>query len=228
MTNSSATPSPAATLALTVWQPFAGLLVAGIKPVENRTWAPGGRIRPGDRFMIHAGSRYDYDSWAWCIDLKKRLGPIGGWPRLREPTWPLSAVKPNPDADPLGITPYSAIVGVVTLDEVRREPRGFDPFWVGPVGWYVRDAVPIEPVGCVGFQGLWRPSPAVAAEVNARVDAVLAAEIATQSEVLRRGNIRCFTCGAQAIGGGLDARGGAVIRCENNCPVVIKGLDGNT
>lgn len=162
-------------LAITVWQPFAGLLVSGVKPVENRTWSPK-CLRPGDRFFIHAGARYDREAWEWCIALKGRLGPEGKWGEVRKTPWPLSPSKPNPDADPLGTTPYGAIVGAVTLDEVRRTARGDDPWWIGPIGWYVRDPVPIDPVWCSGSQSLWKPSPAVVAEANARIDAVLAAE----------------------------------------------------
>lgn len=39
--------------ALTIHQPWAGLIMAGIKPVENRSWRPN--LAPGDRFAIHAG-----------------------------------------------------------------------------------------------------------------------------------------------------------------------------
>ncbi len=42
--------------ALTVRQPWAGLIVAGIKTVENRTWSPSeGTLHEGERFYIHAG-----------------------------------------------------------------------------------------------------------------------------------------------------------------------------
>lgn len=117
-------------LAITVWQPFAGLLVSGVKTVENRTWSPRG-IRPGDRFLIHAGVRYDRGSWVWVHDLAEELKAKNQWRMFRTPSWPLSASKPNPDADPVGATPYGAIVGAVTLDEVRRTARGM-PIRSGP------------------------------------------------------------------------------------------------
>ena len=44
--------------ALTVRQPWAGLIAHGIKNVENRTWAPTRGLYIGDRFAIHAG-RWD-------------------------------------------------------------------------------------------------------------------------------------------------------------------------
>lgn len=45
--------------ALTVRQPWAGLIALGIKDVENRTWTPVPVLVPGDRFAIHAGTGYD-------------------------------------------------------------------------------------------------------------------------------------------------------------------------
>lgn len=212
-------------LTITVWQPFAGLLVSGVKTVENRTWSPRG-LRPGDRFLIHAGVRYDRDSWEWVLGLAEELKAKNQWRMFRTPSWPLSASKPNPDADPVGATPYGAIVGAVTLDEVRRAARGDDPWFCGPIGWYVRDPVPIDPVWCSGAQGLWKPSPAVIAEVNARVETVLAAERERDNRSLREANIRCFTCGAQVVSHGLNEKGCVMLRCsEKNCDVIVKGME---
>src|SRR5215831_13073085 len=43
---------------LTVRQPWAGLIARGIKDVENRSWAPSA-LDIGDRFAIHASTRFD-------------------------------------------------------------------------------------------------------------------------------------------------------------------------
>jgi len=52
-------------MVLTVRQPWAGLIAAGVKDVENRSWQPHGRdLVIGQRFGIHAG-RDD--------DLRRRL-----------------------------------------------------------------------------------------------------------------------------------------------------------
>jgi hypothetical protein len=45
--------------ALTIRQPWASLIVAGIKDVENRSWRTNYRGRLG----IHAGSRVDQDAF---------------------------------------------------------------------------------------------------------------------------------------------------------------------
>jgi hypothetical protein len=64
--------------------------------------------------------------------------------------------------------PYGAIIGVAVLDEVRDTPRGDDPWWCGPVGWYLRDPVPFEAVECRGAQGLWFVKGEVLDTVRAR------------------------------------------------------------
>jgi len=50
--------------ALSIRQPWASLIMAGIKPVENRTWKTNFR----GRIWIHAGKRYDYDGEHWIMD----------------------------------------------------------------------------------------------------------------------------------------------------------------
>lgn len=143
--------------ALTIWQPYASLIVTGIKCVENRTWVP--YLQTGTRIAIHAGSKRDLESWEHCVDMRRDLAPKGRWNPIETP-WPITFKG----------CPYSAIVGVATLDEVRRTPRGDDPWWVGPVGWYLRDPLPIdEPIPCKGAQGLWT----VPADVEAQIQAAL-------------------------------------------------------
>ena len=50
-------------LALTVHQPWADLIVSGVKDVENRTWPVPSATLHG-RVWIHAGQSFD-DSWKW-------------------------------------------------------------------------------------------------------------------------------------------------------------------
>jgi hypothetical protein len=89
--------------AVTVWNPYALLLVLGVKPVENRDWSPG--LPLGARILIHAGAKHDRDSW------KHALGVLASTPRHVDPLegapWPLDP-PPNEDADPDGATPHGA------------------------------------------------------------------------------------------------------------------------
>ena len=132
--------------ALTAWQPWASLIVHGRKAVENRSWEPGSRVRPGDLIAIHAGTRRDPREWEAAARIAAELGSCRRFEAL--------------DLDVYS-APYGAIVGVATLDEVRSTARGDDSWFFGPLGWYLRDAVPFKtPVACKGAQGLWLPDEA--------------------------------------------------------------------
>jgi hypothetical protein len=52
-------------VALSIRQPWASLIVAGLKPVENRSW----RVRYRGPLLIHAGQRVDVDGLALARDL---------------------------------------------------------------------------------------------------------------------------------------------------------------
>lgn len=56
--------------ALTIHQPWAGLLMAGIKPLENRKWCPG--LALGDRIAIHAGRDAHVEDWV-VEEMERRL-----------------------------------------------------------------------------------------------------------------------------------------------------------
>ena len=58
--------------ALTVRQPWASLIVAGIKDVENRTWATSYR----GRFAVHAGAKLDKEGLDEYSDLVESLGEL--------------------------------------------------------------------------------------------------------------------------------------------------------
>jgi hypothetical protein len=67
--------------ALSILQPYAWLIVQGIKPVENRTWYTGYR----GPVLIHAGKTYskrdhldDWETWQHFCYPHERDGMIGG------------------------------------------------------------------------------------------------------------------------------------------------------
>lgn len=141
---------------LTVWQPWATLLVRGIKPPENRGWEPRG-LKVGDTYAIHAGSKVDLDSWDAAHEMARAAGiavpELDAWARaFLDPSMTERDVK-RVTAE---LLPLSALVGTVVLDEVRRSARPGCVWFCGPVGWYHRDPVAFaEPVACAGAQGLW-------------------------------------------------------------------------
>lgn len=44
---------------LTVKQPWASLIIKGLKDVENRTWIPKGQIALGDKIWVHSSKKID-------------------------------------------------------------------------------------------------------------------------------------------------------------------------
>mgnify|MGYP000390794462 FL=1 len=124
-------------LALTLIQPWGTLIIAGHKPIENRTWAPDSRLRPGDRLWIHGGKSWDEDA----VDLARCI------------------LRPAPD---LSDAPRGFLLGHVRYEGVCHASPS--PWFFGPVGWRLSDPVSLAvPVPCRGAQGLWRvPTDALA------------------------------------------------------------------
>lgn len=166
-------------VAVTVWQPWATLLACGVKPVENREWAPD--LEPGETLVIHAG-RFGVKhtevepaarEWEAARALLVEHCQRGG----RCP----AAVKRLFRRDSSGALPgvtevsYGALVALVTFDGAVRRARVVegraDLWFVGPVGWYVCDAVRFRPVPHGGERGLWVVPPDVERVVRERLSA---------------------------------------------------------
>lgn len=122
--------------ALSVRQPFAYLLVTGIKTCENRTWPTHHR----GTLVIHAGAKpMTKEDSKWLDDVHKELG------------------EPPPDRNNV-LLHTGGIVGCVYLADVVSKP---DPDW--ELGWWdgeslawmiggcqqVIEFVPIK--GCLGL-----------------------------------------------------------------------------
>ncbi len=118
--------------ALSIRQPYAWLIVNGIKDVENRTWRTGYR----GPVLIHAGKTYTKSEHA---DDFARWG-INGLPRDRE-----SMIG--------GIVGVATITGCVTSSASK--------WWIGPVGFTVADARACPLVPCKGELGFFDVSPEV-------------------------------------------------------------------
>jgi hypothetical protein len=116
-------------LALSIHQPWSHCIACGIKRVENREWEPP-KSMIGQFLAIHATKKCD----------------LRAIEALREAL--------NVRIDPTRIA-LGAVIAVATLDSVRTEPIGSDPWFTGPFGWYLRDVAPIKPVWCKGSKGLW-------------------------------------------------------------------------
>lgn len=114
-------------LALSVRQPWAHCIVAGWKPVENRSWRRG---NPGLNFRgdlaIHAATGMTRDEYEDCAHLCRAIG-------FKCPA-PAELLR-------------GGIVGVATIIDIVTEMD--DPWFSGPKGLVVDNARPVEfiPVG---------------------------------------------------------------------------------
>jgi len=126
---------PLPTVALSIQQPWAWLIVNGWKDVENRGWPT--RFR--GPVLIHAGKRWDRDCAAWLV--------AGRHPVTGRVWW-----QPTPSAPGSHGFLYGGIVGVAEV--VDCVEASASPWFVGPFGFVLRNArpLPFRPLkGALGF-----------------------------------------------------------------------------
>lgn len=126
---------------LSIKQPWASLICAGVKDVENRTWAPPQNLI-GKKILIHAGSTkvpkdfFETIPFEWCSEIANATSY--GW-------------IPSNDSVPLG-----AIIGYATLAGFSPET---DSLWDGGEGlikWKFEDPYLFdEPIPAKGMLGLF-------------------------------------------------------------------------
>ena len=141
--------------ALTVWQPWASLIVLGLKPYEFRPWA----YKPnmvGTRVAIHAGARRVP---AREFSTLKLLILRGAGPRM--------GLTGDVDdffmalQDQCANLTHGAVIGFATLGEpVPSSATGFRPDSNRPeksgFGWPMLDPKPLDiPEDARGQQGFW-------------------------------------------------------------------------
>lgn len=126
---------------LSIQQPWAWLIVNGVKPIENRDWLTHYR----GPLLIHAGQRFD--SYA--------LGQIA---RLLDGE--TFAKLPTRAAD----YERGGIVGVARLAAIVRHSES--PWFCGPYGWQFDWAQPLKFYELKGELGVFRVHPAVLATVR--------------------------------------------------------------
>ncbi len=148
--------------ALTIWQPWASLIMAGAKPYEFRSW-PAPRWVQGQRIAIHAGARrVRKDEIA---DLLLRLQNSLAWTTGLVPDVALPVLEKAhgaPGSLPLASVLGTAVLGVpVRSNEVAAElgapvindsDRDEHSNWA----WPLTDVQALEPfVPARGAQGFW-------------------------------------------------------------------------
>jgi hypothetical protein len=146
-------------LALTVLQPWEWALSKGVKPVENRNWAPPKSLL-GQYIALHAGKRIDEDGVPGFTE-------IAGTPHVSARIQAVHGDRPlTLRMLPLGaITCVARLARVVTSgDDLSEKAR---PWFFGPFGWVFEDVQEFEAIPCRGFQKLWVIPPDVASRVRA-------------------------------------------------------------
>jgi hypothetical protein len=159
--------------ALTLTQPYAGLVAAELKPIENRSRSMIRREDFGTPFALHASREIDDEAFAMIYRIAPELRIRCAEDRAKSRWYQLA-----------GIT--SAVIAVATIDRCvmldRDNPRvpafrdlhtrevadlGARGRWfAGPIGYVLRDVHALaEPVPCAGRQGFW----SLSADVEARV-----------------------------------------------------------
>lgn len=133
--------------ALTLTQPWAGLIITKVKQIENRGWRAHNMI--GVPFAIHASREVDEDTVEDLIDM--------GYPE--DPLWRVTsavlgvAVYRNHVETLSGVERYMRD-GVITGDQTK--------FWQGPVAFILPAASIVqftEPVPCKGARSFWELPP---------------------------------------------------------------------
>jgi hypothetical protein len=167
--------------ALTLTQPWAGLVASGIKLIENR---PRSMIKPedfGEPFAIHASREIDENVYGRIGGIAPELRADMDIANIAESLWyPLSRIT-------------GAVIGVATIDKVLGG-RGWDAetiaehasafrftngdllgpaqvrWFFGPIGYVLRDVRPLATsVPCRGHQGFWTLTPDVERAVTEQI-----------------------------------------------------------
>jgi hypothetical protein len=133
--------------ALTLHRPWDQLILAGHKPVENRSWSTSHR---GD-LLIHGGAAYD-----------PRAETLAA---AHAPDFAL----PDFDTSPQGIVGVVNLTGVCS-DSLHSDTLACDcgPWaFAGQRHWQLADPRPFDTsIPCRGFQQLWTPSLDVLGHVS--------------------------------------------------------------
>lgn len=151
--------------ALTVWQPWAWAIGAGLKLIENRTWVPGWRrLTEGDDLAIHAGAHVP--SATDFATVQKAIKAMG-----RE-------MPPSYAHEFSGTLGRGRIVAVVTFAGVARGLDQVDPaqhpWWIGPYGWLFTNVRQLQlgsAPSALGQQGLWPLAPGTEKQVRSQLEA---------------------------------------------------------
>lgn len=112
--------------ALTIRQPWAWLITAGYKDIENRSWPTQTR----GLVVVHAASALAPHYAEVCARIARQFGIV------------------VPESLPRG-----GVVGLMEIDACADHSAS--PWFVGPYGFHIADACALAFVPCAGKLGFW-------------------------------------------------------------------------
>jgi len=128
--------------ALTLHQPWAGLVASGIKRIENRSWKPNDRMI-GQLIAIHAGQRFDKPADALMQSL------------LHDGDRPV----PQHLSEARGAIVATCRIGAFVHGDIEAAKligKDQQRWFFGPHGWVLSEIEQLEtPLLCRGYQKLW-------------------------------------------------------------------------
>ncbi len=138
-------------MAIALIQPWAHLLVTGLKDIENRDWF----TRYRGPVAIHASKAMPNDQWDAAMDMYDDIHPVkeGRLVRRREVRDGLQ---------------FGGIVGVV--DIVDCVDQSDSEWFVGRYGFVIANARPVPFIPVKGKQGFFRWRPRVIVGLGERVE----------------------------------------------------------
>ena len=119
-------------MALSVRQPWAHCIIHLGKDIENRTW----RTNYRGRLFIHAAGKPDFDGFReWYAGLSV-------------PGFSVPLISPEE-------VQRGGIIGHVTVVDCVKEGESDSPWFMGPVGFVLKDPTPLPFIPCPGKLGLF-------------------------------------------------------------------------
>lgn len=153
---------------LSLLQPWAGLIAAGAKTIETRSWDTTYR----GQVAIHASKRFTREQRTLCLESPFREALRLRFPSLYHDTYGL----------PVGCivavarvqwTERTDLFDTLTYDLIQRaeKERAFGDYSPGRYAWLLTDIRPLPtPVPCKGALGLWAVPAAVREQIEAALD----------------------------------------------------------
>lgn len=135
---------------LSMKQPWAELLIRGIKAIETRSWEPGNRLKKGEKLYIHASKTYD----DIALEIIKSCCPDEYYNKVILPS-----IKDLTFGALIGIVwfDYSIKGEQIPVNEVPRiELLALCPVYPDHFYWNIMSSARIEPIKMKGELGIFK------------------------------------------------------------------------